>query len=271
MSRGPERTPLLRPGRATAYEVVELERIPWSLLGPEFSRIWGRPRGKNEPEHLEVLGPTGSGKSYFIARALKDRVAIRATGVIVICTKPADATMRALGWPIAKDWRGVQRNEQVIFWPRTSATGARRRAYQEAKIRDLLEKLWVPESNNLIVFDEVAYAEGLSKELRDLIQMYYREGRSQGIAVVSGKQRPQGTNRDMHSETAWKVAFKPADRADAERVAELFGQKRAWVDVLMDLDNEKREFVIMHKLTGTAYISWIDTELPTPKNTGRSQ
>lgn len=224
--------------------------------------MWGRPRGKNEPEHLEVLGPTGSGKSYFITVVLKERVALRHTGVIVICTKPADKTMTAMGWPVVRDWHGVQRHDQVIFWPRTSATGAKRRAHQEAAIRSLLERLWTPESNNVIVFDEIAYVEGLSAELRDLVQMYYREGRSQGIAVVASKQRPQGVNRDMHSETAWKVAFKPADRQDAERVAELFGPKREWVPVLEGLDNEKREFVITQKLTGTSYISWIDIAPP---------
>ena len=62
------------PRRVSASPALVVERIPWSELGPEFIAVWGRPRGVNQPEHLEILGPTGSGKSFFLVQILHEQV-----------------------------------------------------------------------------------------------------------------------------------------------------------------------------------------------------
>lgn len=246
------------PPRPSPREFQPPERRPWSYIGPGFTRIWGRPRGKVQPEHVAVYGPTGSGKSWWEATALAQRVRARQSGVIVVATKPDDATLIDMGWPITDSWTGVRQNDQVIFWPRTSRLGRARKAYQAERIQDLLDRLWVPKSNNIVAFEDASYIEGLSGDLRDTMEMYLREGRSNGITVIRNKQRVQGGTRLMHSETDWKVAFAPSDEDDAERNAQLFGNKRDWTPVLTGLDREKREFVIQHKLTGVTYISWVD-------------
>ena len=82
-----------------------------------------------------------------------------------------------------------------------------------------------------------------------------------GITVIGMKQRPQGALRDMHSETYWTAAFKPHDRADLERWAELFGARRDWMPVLDGLDAGRREFILRHSRSGEAYISWVDRPL----------
>jgi hypothetical protein len=240
---------------------IVVERRPWSELEPDFMREWGRPGGRSDPEHVEFIGPNGSGKTYFKAKLLQKRVELRHTGVVCICTKPADKTIMKLGWPIVDDWQGVRTNAQVIYWPRTKKLGRARKAYQAEKISDLLDRLWVPNSNNLIDFDEFAYVEGLSPDLRDVCEMYLREGRSQEITLMLGKQRPQGVTREMHAETMITAVFKPKDRADAERCAELLGAKRDWVPVLADLNRERYEFVIQMVRTGVSYISWVDEPL----------
>jgi hypothetical protein len=237
---------------------LAIERLPWSVLGPEFIAVWGRPRGKNEPEHLEILGPTGSGKGVVLRDIVLERARRRGTHVVFIATKNADATTKSMGWPVVADYRGTQKYDQAVFWPRTSAIGARRKAYQNAKILDLLNRLWQPDANVLIVFDEWVYAESLSVELREVMLMYLREGRSHGITCVMGKQRPQGTARDMHSESDWKIAFPMSDLQDNERTAELFGTKRLWLPVIESLNRERFEFLIQHKLDKATYISWID-------------
>jgi hypothetical protein len=250
----------LRDSRSD-QEVPDVPRAPWSEIGDPFIEEWGRPGGKTMPEHMEVLGPSGSGKSRFIAQVLQDRAVRRQAHEVFIATKPADDTIMELGWPIVKDWRGVNQEAQCIFWPRTGATGARRKAYQEAKIRDLLDRLWGPDANTVITFDEIAYVQKLSRELFDIIEMYLREGRSSGITLVMGKQRPQGVTREMHANTVWVVSFKPADRDDAERTAELFGARKLWLPILESLDQDAYEFVILNRRTGAAYISWIDVPL----------
>lgn len=239
-----------------------VERVPWSVLGPEFIREWGRPRGENEPEHLEILGPTGSGKSMLKRDLLLERARRRGTHVVTIVTKEADKTMSSLGWPVTDTWKGVQKNPQVIFWPRTDKLGEERHIYQETRIKALLQSLWRPNANSIVDFDEWVYIERLSPDLKALLNTYAREGRSHGLTVVMGKQRVQGTQRDMHSESDWKFAFKMNDQDDNERLAQLYGSKREWVPVICDLDRERYEFLVQHKLTGDSYISWVDKPVP---------
>lgn len=241
---------------------IEVERVPWSELGPEFVEIWGRADPSNpQPEHMEIVGMNGSGKTFFLCTILQERMLVRDTPSIIIATKPADSTLRQLGWPVATKAREAQKLRQVIFWPQTDALGQARRNYQKEQIYELLSRLWRPDANTVVAFDEIAYAESLSSEMRDLIEMYWREGRSQGITVVGMKQRPQGANRHMSSESYWTIAYLPKDRDDMERFAELFGARTTWIPILESMSFEKREFLIRNHRTGQAFISWIDTKL----------
>ncbi|HXN73791.1 MAG TPA: hypothetical protein VN861_14695 [Candidatus Acidoferrales bacterium] len=251
--------------RPTAYREqgpAEIERLPWSVLGPEFVSVWGRADPSNpQPEHMEVTGMNGSGKTYFILTIVQERMIVRDTPTVIICTKPDDQTLYLLGWPIVDSYEGVRKHRQCIFWPRTQKLGAERKAYHNAKIYELLDRLWVPKSNRLIVFDEIAYIESLSPELRDMIEMYWRESRALGITMVAGKQRIQGANRHMSSETWWTIAFVPKDEADKERIAELFGPRRVWLPVFQEMDPFNHEFLIRHTKSGVAYVSYVDTPL----------
>lgn len=237
------------------------ERIPWSEIGPEFIAAWGQPRGKLMPEHLEILGPTGSGKSYLLVDILKERARRRRSSIIYVVTKAADSTVEALDWPIVDTWREVTRHDQCVYWPQTSKLGIERKAYQAEKIEDLINHLWKKNANTVVVLDEFVYIEDLSSELKELLAMLLREGRSHGLTMVGGKQRVQGVQRNFHSETDWKIAFRMNDRQDNERLAELFGSKREYVEIIESLDRELHEFLIQHKLTDTQYISWVDKRL----------
>lgn len=240
----------------------EIPRVPWSDLGPEFAATWGRADPSNpQPEHMEIVGMTGSGKTYFLCVVMQERMIVRDTPEIIIATKPADGTLGDLGWPVVTNWREAQKHRQVIFWPQTKEIGKARRAYQHEQIYQLLARLWQPNANTVVAFDEIAYVESLSADMRDMVEMYWREGRSQGITVVGMKQRPQGANRHMSSESYWTVAYPPKDRADMERFAELFGNKRRWIPVLESMSFEDHEFLIRNHRTDMAYISWIDFEL----------
>jgi hypothetical protein len=238
------------------------QRVPWSELGPEFQESWGRDEhGRPDPEHIEIIGPTGSGKTWLMCTMLQGRQRTAGTRGVLVCTKPADKTIHRLGWPVVDSWDRLARETHAVFWPQTKRMGIAKREYHAAKINDLLHRLWREDANVDVAFDEVGYVESLSGESKALIQQYWREGRSLGITVAAMKQRPQGALRDMHSETYWTAAFPPKDRSDTERFAELFGAKRDWVPVLDSLSREKREFVIRHARTGDARISWVDTPL----------
>ncbi len=257
--------------RPDESDTAQLPRAPWSAIRDDFIRAWGYAGGSFDPEHVEILGPSGSGKSYMEATILTERVKARDSAVVFIATKPLDKTIARIGWPVVDDFRGVRKHRQVIFWPRTALVGTERRAYLEGKIYDLLSKLWSAKTKAVIVaFDEIATVEGLSSRMKDLIGMYWREARSVGITIVAMKQRGQGVLRDMHSEAAWIAAFKPKHEEDGQFVGQAMGSWRTWLPILQSLDRGKREFVLLHSVTGDAVITWIDVPLKpaAPKRRG---
>lgn len=245
--------------RPPSAEPLVVERVPWSELGPEFIETWGRYEPKNpQPEHMELLGPNGSGKTFLEAQINAEMVRRRQSSIIFVATKKADATIASMGWPVADTWRETQKHDQVLFWPNTSATGRARKAYQASRIGELLDNLWGKDANTIIEFDEFAYVESLDPDIKETLQMYWREGRSHGITVVAGKQRPQGVARDMHSESRVTIGFRMKDRLDNERLAELLGSKKELLPTIEGLDRSKHEFVFRHDLSDSLFVSWVD-------------
>lgn len=238
-----------------------LPRVPWSAIRQEFIAAWGYRDGRFDPEHVEILGPSGSGKTYFEATILRERAARRHSAIVFIATKPVDKTIVQLGWPIVDTWREVTKHRQCIFWPRTELLGQEWETYMARKIEDLLSRLWRAKAKVIIVFDEIATSEELSTRLKTIIKRFWREARSVGITIVAMKQRPQGIQRDMHSEATWIAAFKPKDEDDAIRVAQVIGNKRKWLPILMSLDRDRHEFILFNSATGAAVITWVDIPL----------
>lgn len=264
------------PAQVDRNAPVSVERVPWSQLAQEFAETWGRADdGNPQPEHMEVIGINGSGKSLFVCKVVQERMIVRHTPVVFLESKPGDETIDRLGWPIITngDVRKVRKERWSVYWPQTNAIGRARRTYQADKFRDLLNMLWHKDSNIVVVFDDVGYIQSLTcsdgEPLNPIIEMYLREGRSSGITNVLVKQRPQGAKREMHSETYWTAAFAPKDEDDKERFAQLFGAKRAWMPVFDSMNSEKHEFLIKHYKTGAAFISWVDTPLTPVKRPGR--
>jgi hypothetical protein len=246
----------------------QIERQPWSELAQEFAEVWGRADPKDpQPEHVEVLGINGSGKSLWMCKAVQERMLVRHTPCVILQSKPADETVMRLGWPIITDGnvQRVRRERWSVYWPQTNATGQARKRYQADQFVKLLDYLWKPASNTIVVLDDVGYIQSLhasnGEPLNPIIEMYLREGRSSGISNVLVKQRPQGEKREMHSETQWTVAFAPKDEDDKERFSQLFGPKKQWMPVFDQMDSDKHEFLIKHHRTQSAFISWIDTDL----------
>lgn len=249
-------------------ETPRIERIPWSELAQEFSEVWGRADPQDpQPEHVEVLGINGSGKTLWTCKAVQERMITRRTPCVFLQSKPADSTVMRLGWPVIAngDVRKVRKERWSIYWPQTNATGRARKVYQADKFRDLLNSLWQPNSNTIVVYDDFGYIESLNtsdgEPLAPIVQMYLREGRSSGITNVLVKQRPQGSRREMHSETQWTIAFAPKDEDDKERFAQLFGGRKQWKPIFDQMDSDRHEFLIKHFRTGAAFISWVDTPL----------
>jgi hypothetical protein len=240
-------------------ETPQIPKIPWSQLGPEFAMIWGRAKPDNpQPEHMEIIGMNGSGKTEFEMKVLQERMLVRNPREILVVTKKADDVFERLGWPIVQEFDDLKKHRQCIYWPQTSELGEKRKEFHEKRLHEFLSKLWVKDAWLTVAFDEIAYVESLSPRVKALVGMWWREARSMKITIVAMKQRPQGVQRDMHSETYWTIAFVPKDENDAERFAELFGNRRTWLPVFQQMDPDNHEFLIRHVRTGDTYISWLD-------------
>jgi hypothetical protein len=257
------------PNQTQSAQAVRIpERHPWSELAQEFAETWGRADPKDpQPEHMEVLGINGSGKTLFTCKVIQERMVVRRTPAVILQSKPQDDTVMRLGWPVITngDVKKVQKERWSIFWPQTNATGRARKVYQADHFRNLLNSLWHPNSNIIIEYDDFGYIQELvcsdGEPLAPIVQMFLREGRSSGITNVLVKQRAPGSRREMHSETQWKVGFATLDQDDQERVAEIFGDRKTYVPIVRAMDADKHEFLIKHARTGAEFISWIDTPL----------
>jgi len=252
--------------------------VPWSQLGPDFIETWGHDQdGKLQAENWEITGQTGSGKSYLEATALQQRAARWDTSELAVITKNTDDSIPLLGWPVVPDYQELreQKWRQAVFWPQTSLKGQERETFHEKLLFDLFSELWPPPGQTnpvVILLDEVRYIESLSPRLKKMIRMYWREGRSHGISLMAGAQRPVEMVRDQHSESRWKAVFPPADAGDMQRFAEMLGRWKDWQPVLESLDQTAHQFVLRNSFTKDAYITWIDSDLrPLPSQTPEGQ
>lgn len=262
-----------RGGRASSPGFQWPEEVPWSELGEDFIDSYGHDeKSKLRAEHVEVMGQSGSGKSYAIATILQQRAAEWGTGELAILTKQADDSLPLLGWPVIDKFEELKQFKWAIFWPQTAAQGEAREKHHEQVIYDLLSQLWKPNANIVLYMDEVRYIESLSRRLRKMVRMYWREGRSHGISLIAGAQRPIEMVRDQHSESRWKLVFPPADMGDMDRFAEMLGRPREWGPVLESLDQTRHQFILRNSFTKDAYITWIDETLrPLPSQSAESQ
>jgi hypothetical protein len=165
--------------------------VPWEELGPDFLEAWGRPNGQFQPEHMEILGPTGSGKSYFEKVVLVDRVKLRGSACVILLTKPADKTLAAMNWPVVTKWPPSEwnsKNRQVIFHAKSTGLSRAARERQAEQVEQLLDGLWHPDANVVLAVDEIAYVEQ-ELGLRTHMTTFFREGRTLGITVVASTQR----------------------------------------------------------------------------------
>ena len=248
------------------------ERVPWSRLAPSFHMTFGRADPADpQPEHLEIIGQNGSGKTHTAGTIYQERAFVTGRTSVIMAHKPLDATLAKIGFPIVHSWQQLTRNVKDgkvnnIYLPHTSLTGGARRAWYDEQLSAVLDRFWAAVSPDDpadmdIILDDAAFIEDELPLTFSNLKMYLREGRAPGFSVGLLKQRAQGGTRLGSSETQWTIGFRPADDADLERWAELFGARRDWIPVLRSLDRTKREFVIKHTVTQDAYISWMDEPL----------
>lgn len=158
-------------------------------------------------EHVAVIGDTGTGKTYLLAKGL---LRMRRY-VVVFKTKPdKDDGDKWRGFHRIRTAKGMQdaRYDRFLLEPK----------YEHQAIEGwrMLNAVW-RQGGWTCVIDEGWYAEQLG--LRPYIDRLLTQGRSQDISVVYGQQRPVETSRFVISQCSHLFTFRVEGR-DAKTVAE---------------------------------------------------
>lgn len=154
-----------------------------------------------------MIGDTGTGKTYLLAHAILPLHKF----VVVFKTKgDEDDASKWRGYKRIRKAAGIrdERHERFLLDP----------AYREQAREgyELLERVW-KQGGWTVVIDEGWYTEKLG--LQPYIERLLTQGRSKGISVVFGQQRPVTTSRFVISQCSHLFTFRVEGR-DAITIGE---------------------------------------------------
>lgn len=190
------------------------EPTPW----PAFAESLDWRQG----EHVSIVGPTGSGKST-LALALLPRRQFSA----VLATKPRDATLNELvsrhGYRRMREWGPRPGERRVLLWPRLTESDQWRTArpvYEHALSRIYATGNWaVCLDEARVVCDERRPFLGLAPYLR----LLWTQGRSLGVSIVAGTQRPAWVPPEMFDQATHLMFFRDGSANNLRTIGGLVG------------------------------------------------
>lgn len=158
-------------------------------------------------EHMAVVGDTGTGKTYLLAKAI---LPMRRYVVVLKTKADPDDDSKWRGYHRIRRASQIrdERYERFILEPRYE--------HQAREGYELLERVWRMGSWTVVI-DEGWYAAKLG--LEPYIERLLTQGRSTGISVVFGQQRPVATSRFVISQCSHLFVFRVEGR-DADTIGE---------------------------------------------------
>lgn len=213
--------------------------VGWDDFIADFVPAW------KQGEHVSIVGPTGQGKSVLGLALVKARARARDADTVVFGTKPRDRTLDKLGWPVVTEWPPNYGENQVIVWP---AYGDPDDAAirQEKAFRPVMRRIF-KDGNRTVYIDEVSdFHERMG--LTNLLNEYWKMGRSNGLTFVAATQRPRGVPRAMFSEPSWLFFFRTPDEDELKRVSEIGGDTKLVKEIVRRLD--PHQFLCIRPRTG---------------------
>lgn len=182
-------------------------RIPWDVFWQSFQ--W------KQGEHIALIGPTGSGKTSFLARILEKRIYVAVTS-----TKPRDATMDYLisrGYQVFEHWPQMSAKQapRRVIWP--DARDIESETKQEVVFRDMFRRIYREGGWCLVIDEGFIFSEEL--RLKRYMRNIWSQGRSNGISFVVGTQRPRWIPTEMYDQSRHLFFWKTED----ERMLDTLG------------------------------------------------
>lgn len=183
---------------------------------PDFRRRLGWEQG----QHATLIGKTRSGKTTLALQLLALR-----RFVVVIATKPRDPLidqLRRQGYYLSRTWPVAHEiHERVVFWPRIESMDDQ--WSQRQAVAGCLESIYKT-GGWTVYLDEVRYiAEPSYLGLRSEVQLLWTQGRSLGVTVVAGSQRPAWVPLEAYSQADHLFLWREADDANLKRIGSITG------------------------------------------------
>lgn len=203
--------------------MTDVETVPWPVfMASRFQWAQG--------EHVSLIGNTGGGKTTLaLAITPKRRYCV------VFGTKPKDSTLSGLlrngeGWQRVQEWKPKDDQTRLLLWPKAGDAATmvdkQRAVFRPALHRIFRAGAWC------VVADEVRYLAknlGLQREL----ELYWLQGRSLGISLVTATQRPAHVPLEMYSQATHVFLWRDTDQRNIRRLGEIGGINQAAVAELV--------------------------------------
>lgn len=187
-------------------------------------------------EHVTILGPTGSGKT-FLEWQLVQVTATPRLPAVVLAMKPRDATTKSWAqrlhlrvvqsWPPAPT---IRKPVGWVLWPRHTFNPDVDDAIHSQVFRACLQDSY-RRGNRIVVVDELLAAKDL--DLERMTRALWTRGRSMGTGLWGGSQKPTHIPTFAYGQASHLFLFKDPDKRSRDRFDEIGGldpgQLKDWV------------------------------------------
>jgi hypothetical protein len=211
---------------------------PWDQMHRHILNTW-RPG-----EHVMVNGPTGVGKSTLISRLMPAQ-----EYVVVFVTKVHDDTLTGdfKGFKRIQHWPPRKKDNKILLWPKPAKELRETAKVQRETFRHAMDHIFL-DQNWCTVFDEQQIiCKDLGLEIEN--KMFQQQGRSSGLSVVNGNQRPTFIPLVTLSGSTHYFLWQNTLKADLARLSDIGGiDKQALEREMLTLS--KYEFLYINSRSG---------------------
>lgn len=224
----------------------EYQRVAWPNFRSSLVKDW------KQGEHIAIVGPTGVGKTTLISELVTAR-----RYVVIFVTKIFDPTVSRdfPGFERIEEWPPKLHQEKVLLWPKPGKSIRETYEIQHDVFKKALDSIFL-ERNWCVIFDEQHY---VCQQLKLIPEntMFQHQGRSSGLSVVNGCQRPAWVPLITFSGSTHGFLWRTTFRDDLKRLSDLGGVDKKELEQNM-LTLSKHEFVYVNSRSGTTLRSQVE-------------
>jgi hypothetical protein len=228
-----------------------VERLSWSDFLADFR--W------EQGQHMTAIGPTGRGKTTLILELI--RRAYPCPWRTVLASKARDPVLEELRderppYVVHKEWLAIDPDvypRRILAPP--LKRGAASKPEQARVFREALTSIF-RQGGWMVYADELRYlTEFLG--LREELELLWQQGRSLGVSVVGGVQRPRHVPLMAYDQATHLFFFHNPDVQTIKRMEEMTGGLDTSLvrDSVISLSSEGHEVLYANTVTGQLVIT----------------